>query len=238
MNDLPAIDPTPLPGPAAPPAAPEALLRLPESDRARLGEALRELLAHGSILGLEAGQSALYHWCRQNFGWLKETASLLEIDVLLMHEERMVQALPRVAALQLRLGKDATLVWLALWYAGDVRWRDEGQTQALLTVGELNALLKDQLLPDAAGPFSRGRLREILRQAARFNLIRFEPAEPFEDSGIEVLPALRRVVPFRDLADWTESAAAFRNEPVPAASAPDDANAEPAARADDEEESL
>ena len=215
MNDAPPANPELFPAPEAVPAAPEGLLRLPESDRTRLGEALRELLAHGSILGLEAGQSALYHWCRQNLEWLRETAALLGLDVVLMHEERMLQALPRVAALQLRLGKDATLVWLALWYAGDVRWRDEGQTQAWLTVGELNALLKDQLLPDAVGPLSRGRLRDILRQAARFNLIRFEPAEPFEDSGIEVMPALRRVVPFRDLTDWTESAAAFRSEPAP-----------------------
>jgi hypothetical protein len=52
-------------------------------------------------------------------------------------------------------------------------------------------------------------MREILRQAARFNLIRFEPAEPFEESGIEVLPAIRRVVPFRELADWTAAASAF-----------------------------
>ena len=185
--------------------------------RQRLAEALQELLAHGSILGLEAGQLALYQWCRQYFDWLREAAALAGLDLALLHEERMVQALPRIPALQLRLRQDATLVWLALWYAGDVRWRDEGQTQALLTVGELNALLKDQLVPDAVGPLPRGRLREILRQAARFNLIRFEPAEPFEESGIEVQPALRRVVPFRDLADWTAAAAAFRTEPATAA---------------------
>lgn len=189
---------------------PETLLRLPEADRGHLGEALQELLTHGSILGLEAGQSALYHWCRQNFEWLRETASLLGLDVALLHEERMVQALPRQAGLQLRLRQDATLVWLALWYVGDVRWRDEGQTQALLSVGELNALLKDQLLPDVASLPTRTRLREILRQAARFNLIRFTPAEPFEESGIEVLPSIRRIVPFQDFADWTRTASAFQ----------------------------
>jgi hypothetical protein len=194
---------------------PETLLRLPEADRAQLGDALQELLAHGSILGLEAGQSALYHWCRQNFEWLRETSALLGLDVALLHEERMVQALPRQASMQLRLRQDATLVWLALWYAGDVRWRDEGQTQALLSVGELNALLKDQLLPDLLSLPTRTRLREILRQAARFNLIRFTPADPFEESGIEVLPAIRRVVPFQDFADWTRSAAVFKQDAAP-----------------------
>lgn len=196
-------------------SAPEPLLRLQDQDRARLAEALQELLAHGSLLGLESGQSALYTWCRQNFEWLRETAALAGLDVALLHEERMVQAIPRVSSMVLHLRQDATLIWLALWYAGDVRWRDEGETQAFLTVAELNALLKDQLLSDAVGQISRGRLREILRQASRFNLIKFQLAEPFEDSGIEVLPAIRRVVPFRELAEWSETASAFsRSEAV------------------------
>lgn len=192
------------------PEAPPTLLRLSDEDRARLGEAVQELLAHGSILGLDTGRAALYHWCRQYFDWVKEAAALVGLDVALMHEERMVQAIPRTPALQIRLRQDATLVWLALWYAADVRWRDEGQTQAFLSVSELNGLIKDQLLPDAVGLLTRTRMKEILRQAARFHLIRFEPTDPFEESGIEVLPAIRRVVPFRDLAAWTETAASFQ----------------------------
>lgn len=184
-------------------------MHLPDAERARLGEAMQELLASGSISGLDSGRAALYHWCRQYFGWVQEAAGLVGLDVLLLHEERLVQAMPQAAALRLRLRQDATLVWLALWYAGDVRWRDDGQDQAFLSVAELNGLLNDQLLPDAAGMIARGRLREILRQAERFNLIRFEPTEPFEESGIEVLPAIRRVVPFRGLADWTSAVAAF-----------------------------
>ena len=188
------------------------LISLPEGERARLGEALQELLATGSISGLENSKSALYHWCRQYFEWVKEAAALAGLEVLLVHEERLVQAIPSTGALRLKLPKDATLIWLALWYAGDVRWRDEGQDQAFLSVAELNGLIQDQLIPDAVGVFPRGRMEGILRQAARFNLIRFESAEPFEDSGIEVLPAIRRVVPFRELADWTEAASAFSGE--------------------------
>lgn len=203
-------------------SAPEPLLRLQDQDRARLAEALQELLAHGSLLGLESGQSGLYNWCRQNFEWLRETAALAGLDVALLHEERMVQAIPRVSSMVLHLRQDATLIWLALWYAGDVRWRDEGETQAFLTVTELNALLKDQLLSDAVGQISRGRLREILRQAARYNLIKFQLLEPFEDSGIEVLPAIRRVVPFRELAEWTESVSAFKRSEAAAISSPEE----------------
>ena len=192
-----------------------SLLGLSEEDRGRLGEALQELLARGSIIGLETGRSALYHWCRQYFDWVKEAGALVGLDIALIHEERIIQAIPRTAALQIRLRQDATLVWLALWYAGDVRWRDEGQSQAFLTVAELNGLIKDQLLPDAIGLFTRSRMREILRQAARFHLINFEPSEPFEESGIEVLPAIRRVVPFRDLNEWTETASNFRKMEAP-----------------------
>ena len=188
------------------------LITLPEGERARLAEALQELLATGSITGLEHSKSALYHWCRQYLEWIKDAAALAGLDVLLVHEERLIQAIPNTGALRLKLPKDATLVWLALWYAGDVCWRDEGMDQAFLSVSELNGLIQDQLIPDAVGNFPRGRMKEILRQAARFNLIRFESAEPFEDSGIEVLPAIRRVVPFRELAEWTEAASAFSTD--------------------------
>jgi hypothetical protein len=189
---------------------PPGLLNLSDGDRLRLGEALRELLAAGSINGMETSKSPIYHWCRQYFDWLREAAALVGLEVALLHEERLIQAVPQFAAMRLKLRQDATLVWLALWYAGDVRWRDDGQDQAFLTVAELLGLIQDQLLPDAAGQFSRGRLREILRQAERYNLIRMEVADPFEESGIEVLPAIRRIIPFRDLAQWAEDAAAFR----------------------------
>ena len=185
------------------------LLPLPEVERDRLGEALQELLATGSIHGQDPSRAALYHWCRQYYEWLREIAALAGLEVAVLHEERLIQAIPRAASLRLRLRQDATLVWLALWYAGDTRWREEGQDQAFLSVMELNDLLQDQLLPDATAIIPRARLREILRQAAKFHLIRFEAAEPFEESGIEVLPALRRVIPFRDLAAWAETAAAF-----------------------------
>ena len=186
----------------------DGLIKISENDRARLSEAIQKLLATGSISGLDG--SPLYHWCRQYLPWLQEFAAIAGLDVAIFHEERLIQAIPQTAALRLRLRKDDTLVWLALWYAGDVRWRDEGQDQAFLSVSELNGLLQDQLLPDVAVQISRSRFREILNQAARYHLIRFEPSEPFEDSGIEVLPAIRRAVPFRNLAEWTAAVEDFQ----------------------------
>jgi len=192
--------------------APPSLLGLSEGERERLADALQVLLASGSINGMDPNRAALYHWCRQYDEWLKEVAALTGMDLVILHEERLVQAFPRTASLRLRLKQEATLVWLALWYAGDTRWRDEGQDQAFLSVAELNDLLQDQLLPDSKGPIPAGNLRDILRMAARYNLIRFEPAELFEESGIEVLPAIRRIIPFRDLATWTETAKTFQRQ--------------------------
>jgi hypothetical protein len=186
--------------------APAPLLRLPDADRVRLGEALQELLAHGSILGLDSGNGELYAWSRQNFDWLKETASLAGLSVRMEHESRLIQALPERPSLTLNLGQDATIVLLALWYEFDTQVRDQGASQVMLTVEQLNQLLQEKLLPDLKSLPSAGRMLKILRQAQRFNLIRFETAAPFEQSQIEVLKTLPRVIQFSELAEWSKTA--------------------------------
>ena len=186
--------------------APPGLLRLAEADRARLGAALQELLARGSILGLASGAEEQYAWCRQNFEWLREAAALCGLAVGMEHESRLIQALPQRPALTLHLRQDATLVLLALWYEYDTQVREQGVTEVRLTVEDLNRLLKEKLLPDLKAQPSPGRMEEILRQAQRFNLVRFERANPFEQSRIEVLKTLSRVIQFNDLAEWTRTA--------------------------------
>jgi Domain of unknown function (DUF4194) len=198
-----------------PPPAP--LLRLPDPDRAHLAEALQALLAHGSILGLNSGDTELYAWCRQNFDWLREIAALAGLSVTMEHESRLIQALPERPALTLHLRQDATIVFLALWYEYDTQIRDQGAAQVTLTVEQLNQLLKEKLLPELKSQPSAGRMREILRQAHRFNLVRFEVAEPFEQSRIEVLKTLPRAIQFNELAEWTRTAELHREpqtEPV------------------------
>ncbi len=182
------------------------LLRLTDADRARLGEALQALLAHGSILGLEPGEGDLYAWSRQNFDWLRETAGLAGLAVSMEHESRPIQAVPERPALTLNLRQDITIVLLALWYEYDTQVRDHGVAQVILSVEQLNQLLKEKLLPDLKSQPSAGRMLEILRQAQRFNLIRFESTQPFEQSRIEVLKTLPRVIQFNDIAEWTRTA--------------------------------
>ncbi len=197
-----------------------ALLRLPDADRARLGEAVQELLAHGSILGLEPGSAELYAWCRQNPDWLREAAALVGLSVHAEHESRLIQALPERPALTLRLRQDATLVLLALWYEFDTQIRDHGATQVILTVEQLNQLLKEKLLPDLKSQPPPGRMREILRQAQRFNLVRLTYSESFEQSHIEVLSTLKKVIPFNGIEEWTKTAELHRQ---PATTGEDDA---------------
>lgn len=212
---------TPEPNPPSPPAQPPGtLLNIAESDRNRLSEALQSLLAHGSILGLDPGQAELYSWSRQNFAWLRELASLTGLTVAIEHESRLIQAIPEKASITLHLRQDATIVLLALWYEFDTQVRDQGAAQARLTVEQLNQLLKEKLLPDLKSQPSAGRLHEILRLAHRYNLIRFDPAVPFEQSRIEILKTLPRVLQFNDIADWTKTAQ-LHKDPSPSPSTAD-----------------
>lgn len=197
------------------PAAAPLLARLTDHDRTRMADAMQALLAHGSILGLDPGQGELYTWCRQNLEWLREVAALAGLQVSNEHETRLIQATPRRPAMTLRLRQDATVVLLALWYEFDSQVRDQGATQVVLSVEQLNQLLQEKLLPDLKEPPGKGRLLEILRQAQRFNLVRLETNEPFEKTRIEVLPTLKKVIPFQDFADWTRTAELHKTAGAP-----------------------
>jgi hypothetical protein len=186
------------------------LARLPEHDRERLGEALRRLVAHGSILGLEPGQTDLYHWSYQNREWVDELAGLLDFKLLWDPQERTVQAVPQTAAFRLRLPLDATLVLLTLWYEFDSAVRDRGETPPIrLSVQQLNDSLKTKFEPLQKNLPSSSRLAEILSLAQRKNLLRYAAEAPFERSIIEVLSTLKRVIPFQDLGEWSRHAERF-----------------------------
>jgi hypothetical protein len=183
------------------------LSRLSANDRERLGEALRRLMAHGSILGLEPSQTDLYHWCYQNRSWMDEMARLLDLKLHWEHAERTVQAVPQSAAFLLRLKLDATLVLLTLWYEFDAAIRDRGETPPVrLTAQQLNDSLAAKFEPLKKFQPSPTRLREILSLAQRKNLLRFTVDESLERSIIEIFPTLKRVIPFQSIEDWNKNA--------------------------------
>lgn len=183
------------------------LARLQPSDRERLGEALRRLMANGSILGLEPAQADLYHWCYQNRSWLDEMAALLDLKLHWEHADRTVQAVPQSSAFLLRLKLDASLVLLTLWYEFDTAIRDRGETPPVrLTAQQLNDSLAAKFEPLKKFQPSPTRLREILSLAQRKNLLRFTPSDALERSVIEVFPTLKRVIPFQNIEEWNKNA--------------------------------
>jgi len=183
------------------------LARLQPHDRERLGEALRRLLAHGSILGLESSQTDLYQWSYQNREWVDEFAGLLDLKLHWEHQDRTVQAVPQSAAFLLRLKLDATLVLLTLWYEFDTAIRDRGETPPVrLTAQQLNDSLAAKFEPLRKHLPSPTRLREILSLAQRKNLLRFTPDPAPERAVIEVFPTLKRVIPFQDIEEWNKNA--------------------------------
>ena len=189
----------------------DLLSRLSEQDRERLGEALRRLVAHGAILGTEPGQGELYAWSHLNRAWTEEIAALLELKLFWDHELRFVQAVPQSGAFTMRLKLDATLVLLTLWYEFDTAVRDRGETPPIrLTTAQLNDSLKTKFAPLLRGEsqnlVSPSRLAEILRFAQRKSLLRFAAAAQPAEAVIEILPTLKRVLPFQDLAAWTSRA--------------------------------
>ena len=206
-----------------PPNSNGLLARLPEADRERLGEALRRLVANGAILGTEPGLADLYQWAQLNREWTEEMAALLDLKLFWDHELRLVQAVPQSGAFTLRLKLDATLVLLTLWYEFDTAVRDRGETPPVrITVAQLNDSLRTKFEPLRKSLPSPTRLVEILRLAQRKSLLHFTPAEQPADAGIEILPTLKRVIPFQDLADWSRHA----ERHLAAALAKDDADAE------------
>ncbi len=183
------------------------LARLQPQDRERLGEAMRRLMAHGSILGLEPAQTDLYHWCYQNRPWMDEFANLLDLKLHWEHQDRTVQAVPQSSAFLLRLKLDATLVLLTLWYEFDTAIRDRGETPPVrLTAQQLNDSLAAKFEPLKKFQPSPTRLREILSLAQRKNLLRFTPDTALERSVIEIFPTLKRVIPFQSIDEWNKNA--------------------------------
>lgn len=183
----------------------DPLLPLSDHDRERLGTVLRMLLARGSILGLEPQTAEIYRWAFQNPDLVSEAAALLGLEIRTEHEGRLIMAIPTDHEFLMGLKLDATLVLLVLWYEFDTAVRDRAEAQPIrITVRQLNDSLETKFKPLRRHLLAKNRLREILRLGERKNLLRIEPAAAYEDTGINILPTLKSVIPFQDIAEWTQ----------------------------------
>ena len=117
-----------------------------------------------------------------------------------------MQAIPQSPAFLLRVNLRTTLVLLTLWYEFDTAVRDRGETPPVrLTVQQLNDALTAKFEPSGAtfrGPPSCGN--PGARPAQEPPPIFPDPA--FEQTRIEILPTLKRVIPFQDIAEWNRHA--------------------------------
>lgn len=196
--------------------------QLADDDRACLREASHRLLAHGSILREEHRE--LYDWCLSRAPLVGEWAALLGLKPVWLREERIVAALPESPGLLRKLRLDETVVALALWYDfhGEVSERGAGTAEVEFSVRDFNLRLADKFnrlrLP------TESRMREILRLLDRKNLVRLTGADDLATATVRVLPTIRFVIPFQDLAEWTRLAGRFA-ETVPD-DAPDDGQSE------------
>jgi hypothetical protein len=178
-----------------------------ERDRQMLQEAAHRLLAHGSILRERSAERALYDWCAEHQGWLEDWGGLLGVKIILQRDERIIMALPEVAALTRRLRREETLVALALWYDYDIELRENGATEVFFSVRDFNERFQNKF--PALQAISASRLKEVLRTLSRMNLIEIEWADDLSESAIRVLPTLRFAIPFPDIEEWVKTRDAF-----------------------------
>lgn len=175
-----------------------------EGDRESLQETFQRLLAAGALL--REDHRDLYDWARLHREAVDELASLAGLKLVWEHEHRLVLALPQQPRLLRRMRQDETLVTLALWYDFDRMVKDDGLTpeDVALTVAAFSEQFESKFrslqLPAAT------RLLEILRLLERKSVVRLaETAGPFTEIRIRILPTIRYLVPFADLAEWVRA---------------------------------
>ena len=169
-----------------------------------LREAVQRLLARGAIF--REDHRDLYDWARVQRTRLDELGTLIGLRLQWEHDSRLILAVPQSPRLLRRLRQDETLLALALWYDFDRAIKDEGRTPDEVTIQvrafneQLAAKFKSLKLPQET------RLGEILRLFERKSLVRLEnTAGPLAESIIRILPTIRFLIPFQDIADWNRT---------------------------------
>ena len=169
-----------------------------------LREAMQRLLSRGAIV--REDHHDLYDWARVQRTRLDELGNLIGLRLQWEHDSRLILAIPQSPRLLRRLRQDETLIALALWYDFDRAIKDEGRTPDEVTLPvrafneQLAAKFKSLKLPQET------RLGEILRLFERKSLVRLEnTAGPLSDFLIRILPTIRFLIPFQDIADWNRT---------------------------------
>lgn len=183
---------------------------LQERDKQMLQDIAHRLLAHGSLLRSRSSERLLYDWAVEHLPWLEEWATLLGLKIILQRDDRLLMAIPLIPSMTRRLRRDETLVALSLWYDYDIQLREEGAHEVFISVRDFNESFRSKF--PSIKQLSASRLKEILRNFAKFNLIETEWADDFSDSNIQILPTLRFAIPFPDIEEWLRAASHFQED--------------------------
>ena len=178
-----------------------------EDDRSALREVLVELLGSGVLLGDEGRARQLYLTARDYQRELAEYLAPLNLDLVADPDKPILQArpIPGECGLVVRFTKDETLLVLTLWrlyYDAHLERPVETVIVSANTVFRALKLYFERLEPPTDSHLERmlGRLRS--RRLIRFRL-HDDPAQ-FGESQVEILPTLRRVIPFENVEAWEQ----------------------------------
>jgi hypothetical protein len=191
---------------------------IPEADRDSLSDVLCELLSSGAILGGPGRNQERYQTTWTYRAQIAEYFAPLKLELFEEQDNPVFILRPASGecALLAHFAKDETLLLLALWRMNyDVRMSQV--TRAVVVsvkdiLGKLRIYFKN-IEPPAATALE-GMLAK-LRSRRLVSLKNSESGKFDDETQVEILPTLPRVIPFDDIAAWStrcELAAPLPNE--------------------------
>lgn len=184
---------------------------LNESDRGQLGDAIQQLLDHGSILWEDRNRE-LYQWVEMNAQLVTDFCHLLGLEFVVDRDNRLFQAWPKGERFVRKLKLDESVILLLLWFLYDQAIREEGVLYVTKYVFELNDQMQIHF-DKINGKLSPSRLKEILSFFNRKNLVRIGVHPQYDKSQITILPTIRRVISFENLEQWMQTCESVKEAP-------------------------
>jgi hypothetical protein len=178
---------------------------IPEADRDSLSDVLCELLSSGAILGGSGRNQERYQTTWTYRAQIAEYFAPLNLELFEEQDSPVFILRPASGECTLlaHFTKDETLLLLALWRMNyDIRMNQVARV-VVVSVKELLGKLKiyfKSIEPPAAtaleGMLARLRSRRLV------SLKNSESGRFDDETQVEILPTLPRVIPFDDLAAW------------------------------------
>ena len=195
--------------------------RIREEDRDALSEVLTELLAHGALLGDSGRDRELYLLAREYQPEIGEYLAPLNLQLVPDPDHPIFQLRPVSGdcGLMARFNKAETLLVLTLWRIYYDTQMERPVAVVVVSANDLWQRLK-LYFAQVEEPTS-AQLRDMLGKLRSRRLVRVrwhEDAGQFGESQIEILPTLRRVIPFENAEAWQQQAELYQQ-----AAEPDDA---------------